>query len=571
MIARLANSDGFLPGTPKKTSPEDKYVSAFKARQGHVDAVLESPSRKKIVVAGPGTGKTHLFKKILSGKRNTLTLTFINALVEDLSLELCGLSDVKTLHGFARAVLGREVEDIKVFPKLSEVIKEDAEILLNQKINFDRLFHDRDDRNIHIQFYRKRRKYYDYYGFSDIIFAVVKLFEKDRDKIPSYEQVVVDEFQDFNKLEVSLIELLSEKSPVLLVGDDDQALYDFKSASPGHIRKRHSGELPGYTSFGLPYCSRSTRVIVEAANDVVRQASANGFLKGRIRKQFRYFDHKTKDRDSAANPKIGHTTIFATQIPWFIQKQIVEIAKATKDRFSVLIISPTKNQSRAIVDSLREKGFMAIESVEKKTDERPTLLNGLEILLEDYGSNLGWRIVAKFVLDKEAFDKALKRTYEPGAIPFVEIIGSDVKKRVKKMVQVLRAVKKGETTEAAQLESLFRQLEIDPHEMAKNALRIDLLSSRQRVGYPGVRKIPIKASTIESSKGLAAEYVFITHLDDLFFIKDDDKSSISDRDICKFLVALTRAKTKVFLISTDQKSRPSFLKWIDKDRIEPVQ
>ena len=34
-----------------------------------------------------------------------------------------------------------------------------------------------------------------------------------KDKVPKYEQVVVDEFQDFNKLEVALIDLLSDKNP----------------------------------------------------------------------------------------------------------------------------------------------------------------------------------------------------------------------------------------------------------------------------------------------------------------------------------------------------------------------
>jgi hypothetical protein len=65
-------------------------------RKKHTDAILNSPSHKKIVVAGPGTGKTHLFNEILTRSKNNLTLTFINALVEDLALELNGISEVKT-------------------------------------------------------------------------------------------------------------------------------------------------------------------------------------------------------------------------------------------------------------------------------------------------------------------------------------------------------------------------------------------------------------------------------------------------------------------------------------------
>jgi len=77
------------------TADKVKYEIADSERKKYVDAILNSPSNKNIVVAGPGTGKTHLFKMILEGKKDTLTLSFINALVEDLSLELCGISDVK--------------------------------------------------------------------------------------------------------------------------------------------------------------------------------------------------------------------------------------------------------------------------------------------------------------------------------------------------------------------------------------------------------------------------------------------------------------------------------------------
>ena len=75
---------------PSDRDTGDTYSYARQERQRHVDAVLNSPARHKVVVAGPGTGKSHLFKQILRGKKNALTLTFINALVADLALDLCG-------------------------------------------------------------------------------------------------------------------------------------------------------------------------------------------------------------------------------------------------------------------------------------------------------------------------------------------------------------------------------------------------------------------------------------------------------------------------------------------------
>jgi superfamily I DNA/RNA helicase len=348
------------------TKSTDKYAKARKEREKYVDAVLSSISNNKIVVGGPGTGKTYLFKKLLEGKKNSLTLTFINHLVEDLSLELCGLSEVRTLHSFAHSVLSRHSKGIKIFPDLWKVIKEDAIILLNEEVDFNELFHNRLDKNEYIEFYKKRRKYYKHYGYSDIIYGAVLYLEKLKDKIPNYDQIVVDEFQDFNTLEVSLIDLLSEKSPVLLAGDDDQALYDFKSASTKHIRERHSENNPAYASFSLPHCSRCTRVIVETANDIIKNAAENGFLINRIAKNYHYFEDKVKDKESAQYNKVVYCQRFAAEIPWFIEQQIGNIANDMKDTFSVLIISPLRKKAAPIVKALKKKGFENVEFVEKK-------------------------------------------------------------------------------------------------------------------------------------------------------------------------------------------------------------
>lgn len=67
-----------------------------------VDKVLASKSRKKLVVAGPGAGKTTLFRKLLEAaigqRENRLVLTFINNLKDDLERTLGDISQVFTLH-----------------------------------------------------------------------------------------------------------------------------------------------------------------------------------------------------------------------------------------------------------------------------------------------------------------------------------------------------------------------------------------------------------------------------------------------------------------------------------------
>ena len=552
-----------------KVSKEIKYTKAKCDREKHVEAILHSQSTKKVVVAGPGTGKTYLFKNILAGKQNSLTLTFINSLVEDLSLELYGLSDVRTLHSFTRSILSRITkQNIMISPKLSKVIKNDAEILIGKKVDFDKLFHNRDEENEFIEFYKKRKEYYDYYGYTDIIFAAVKYFEKYRDKIPTYDQILVDEFQDFNKLEVSLIDLLAEKSPILLAGDDDQALYEFKSASTRYIRERHSEEMPDYEPFNLPYCARCTRVVVDATNDIIDATKKSGFLKGRINKPYIYFDCEEKDKESERYLKIGYAQIFAKQIPWFIEKKIGEMAEYMKSKFLVLIISPFKKQSRTIAEALKGKGLHNIEYTIKDEPEI-SLLDGIKLLLEDKEDNLGWRIVSKFLLKEDDFITLLKNTDLCPDKKIHELIESNCKIEVNKMLKVLKCVKNNKPINDNDFNGILNKIEFDSYGLSKELLKEEINNTLQRIGNPAIRNIPIKATTIQSSKGLAGDLVFITHFDNRYFIKNKDKTKITDQEICNFLVALSRTKRKVYLISSVLEE-PTFLKWISKDRIEII-
>jgi superfamily I DNA/RNA helicase len=550
-------------------SEKTKYSKTKCDRDMYVEAILKSESNKKVVVAGPGTGKTYLFKKILADKQNSLTLTFINSLVEDLSIELYGLSTVKTLHSFALSILNSFInKKQKISPLLSKIISKDAEVLKNVNVDFEKLFYNRDEENKFIEFYKERRKYYKYYGYTDIIFAAVKYFEKFRDKIPAYDQILVDEFQDFNKLEVSFIDLLAEKSPILLAGDDDQALYDFKSASTYYIRERHSDDNLNYESFNLPYCARCTRVVVDATNDIINTAKKSGFLEGRINKPYTYFDCKKKDIESESYSKIGYAQIFATQIPWFIYNKIDEMAKNMKSNFSVLIISPYKKQSRAIAKALKEKGLQNIEYTIKDEPEI-TMLDGIKLLLEDKEDNLGWRIVSKFLLKEDDFISLLNKTDSHPDKKIHDLIKPECKKEVKEILKILKLVKNNKPIDDNDFTRILNKINIDINGLSKDFLKNEINNTLQRGGNHAIRKIPIKAKTIQSSKGLDGDLVFITHFDNRFFIKDSDKTKITDQEICNFLVALSRTKRKVYLISS-KKEEPTFLKWISKDRIETI-
>jgi len=542
----------------------DRYDRAKLKREESVLSILTSTSKKKVVVAGPGTGKTYLFKMLLKGKQRTLTLTFINALVEDLSLDLYGISEVKTLHSFATDLLRKvqKKKKINIFPRLSEIIEEDIKLLTGQEVDFDKIFHDFDGSNLFLDFYQRRKHFYDdFYGYSDVVFAAVKALEKRPDWIPKYELILVDEYQDFNLLEVTLIDQLGRQNPVVLAGDDDQALYDFKRADPKHIRSRHNGNLSEYQAFSLPMCFRCTRIIVEAANDIVKSAIANNLLQNRIAKPYEYYDDQLKDEISNRFPTLTYTQLYASQFGWFIETNLDEIARAILGNFSVLVISPTRVQARDVTTALREKGFKSVEFIDKK-EKKLNLLDGLKVLLDDEKSNLGWRIVTREMMEESDFKTLLERTESPDAPSISIIIPAEFKKMTKAMLTLLRRVRDGKPIDRDDI-SLLEKMGAEPLKLGLEALGNELNIGGRRTTNPGLRKLAIKVTTVQGAKGLDADVVFITHFDDQYFV---NKAGMCDMDVCKFLVALTRAKKKVFLMSS-QKQTQTFLKWINKERI----
>lgn len=544
----------------------EKYATAKTQRQEAVDAILQSKATKKVVVAGPGTGKTYLFKLALKEKPNSLTLTFINSLVQDLSLELCGLSEVRTLHGFARSTVSKTGGNAQVYPPLPGIIKQDAQILKGESCDFEHMLFEMDEQNALFEFYSQRRKYYDHYGHSDLVYAAVKHFQASDHNIPVYQQVVIDEFQDFNKLEVSLVQLLARKSPLLLAGDDDQALYDFKKASPTHIREWHGKKGVDQESFSLPYCSRCTRVIVDSANDIITSATKAGLLKGRIDKGYKYFDDKDKDRECDAHTTLSYSQWYAAQIPWFIGKSITEIAEELKSKFSVLVIAPTTTQCRQLTKTLKQKGFTNVSGIEAPAESKTQLVDGLKILIKDNGSNLGWRLILEEMLSAVNFTSLLKKAADEDS-DLVTVVSKEEKERVMQLVKTAKKIVAGNAVEEDALDQILSEIGIDPYRTAKDQLAAELTDRDSERVDASVRNIPITVTTVQRSKGLAADFVFITYFDDQYFIRDRDKTVVSDHDTCSFLVALTRARRKAYLVSS-RKQTPTFLRWMDKRRYE---
>lgn len=536
------------------------YKHFEKQRADYSQKVIDSNSSKRLVMAGPGTGKSYLFQQIAkdliaNGKTNILVLTFINELVKDLAVDMHGLADVSTLHSFATKQLANRQN---IYLDLLNVIEADLYAEKSTKVNISSILNNlTSGEEEAISYAAKRRNYYKSFDPTSIVFELVSLYLNDPSKIPEYDLILVDEYQDFNELEAKLIELLSTKSSVLIAGDDDQSLYSFKHSKPENIRVMYnSGD---YETFELPYCSRSTSVVIDAFHDFVKNAKSNGHLSSRIDKQYLYFPEEKKDKVSEIHSRIeSKKKIFEGQNSFYIDKAIKEIFK-NEPKFDVLIICSLKRQIKPLADALRKRGYNNISGDESSNNKKDKLIQGITFLLDDKDSNLGWRLSAEGLMAADELNEAINKSADC-QLPFIKCLPNETTSVIKKLRAIVVKLDKNTDLTDEEHDLLFSQFSIDPIKLAEENVR-ELIFSKSLSG--GVHSsVRIKITTILGSKGLSYDYVFMVNFDNRYLIP---ANGIDDESINKFLVALTRSRKKVH-IYTGQLHESTFVSWIDDSR-----
>ena len=163
-------------------------------RERYLNLVLDSESDKKLIVAGPGTGKTYTFKQILDNKGpgNYLVLSFIRKLVDDLAIELGDSAEVKTFHAFCKRILHEKQGKVDIYPKLPEIIQEDAKLLDHDYADFETKFRNLEETAPELAFYLARGDYYGYLSFDDSVYRLYQLLKEDDSMLDNYDQIIVD-------------------------------------------------------------------------------------------------------------------------------------------------------------------------------------------------------------------------------------------------------------------------------------------------------------------------------------------------------------------------------------------
>ncbi len=347
-----------------------------------------------LLLAGAGSGKTrvlthriaYLIEKGVS-PFNIIAITFTNKAaremkerVEKLVSENSGVW-VSTFHACCVRILRREISKIDFDNSFTIYDADDAERLIKlviKELNInDKQFPPRTVMGIisklkdelvtpavyekqtegdfrmsiiakAYKLYQKRLKESNALDFDDIIFKTVELFLSRSDVLNTYQErfryIMIDEYQDTNTAQYTLVRLLSQKYKNLcVVGDDDQSIYGWRGANIRNILEFEK-DFPAAKVIKLEQNYRSTKIILNAANSVI-----SNNINRKSKKLWTELAEGERITTYKADSEVGEADFITDVIS---QKKAQGIIYS-----DFAILYRTNSQSRALEDSLIRKGI----------------------------------------------------------------------------------------------------------------------------------------------------------------------------------------------------------------------
>lgn len=345
-----------------------------------------------MVLGTPGSGKTtviinrvnNLIYEYNVKPENILVITFTRAAAESMEerfLELTGLKETKvrfgTFHSFfywvVRTAYGSSAQlSVLDENKKRAVIKDILKSLNTEEYNSDETIRGilSDLGNmacnmIDIEYYHSKnmsdelfyRIYHEYeeykkkngfLDFDDMVSQCYNLLKDRQDILEAirnlYPYILVDEYQDTNRVQYEILKLLAHpRDNLYVVGDDDQSIYGFRGARPD-IMKLFEKEFPGAKIIGLSYNFRCPEEIVDFSTKIISKNEGR-------------FEKTLKSNVS----KKG--TVSICKVP-DIKSENTELVKKIKSdrdagiRYSdMAILYRTNAQPRSLIYKLRQEGI----------------------------------------------------------------------------------------------------------------------------------------------------------------------------------------------------------------------
>ncbi len=274
-----------------------------------------------LILAGAGSGKTrvithriaHLIHNLQISPHNILAVTFTNKAAREMAQRVEGLLHggatprISTFHSLCGYILRSEIHHLGYDSNFAIYDDRDSERLLKDILREKDLdekqfpakaiaarIDDYKNRGLlpgeldpvstadifnHAvasiyAIYQQRLKKCNALDFGDLMILAVTLFKRFPDVLQRYQErfqwIMVDEYQDTNPVQYSLIrQLAGERKNLCVVGDDDQSIYSWRGADIRNILEFEK-DFSNVRIVRLEQNYRSTATILQAAGEVVR-------------------------------------------------------------------------------------------------------------------------------------------------------------------------------------------------------------------------------------------------------------------------------------------------------------
>ena len=441
------------------------------------------------------------------------------------------------------------------------------------------------------ELYQKRLRENNAIDFDDIINYTIRILSENPDVLEYYsnkfEYVLVDEYQDTNKAQFTLVSILAARhGNITVVGDNDQGIYSFRGADITNILNFEK-DFPGTKIIKLEQNYRCTQNILDAANAVIKNNET-----------------KYEKKLWTENGKGGMITVFRGNDEYDEENFVVEnINRLRREEYMTYndfaVLYRMNSQSRSIEDILRRENVPYKIIGGLKFYERKEIKDTIAYLrlIQNPSDNLSLtriinepkRGIGKTSLDnvqqiavqsETSMYDVIKRADEFGlnrvfvnSREFVSQIEelrakkdnikiSDLIKETLNKTGYTKALEDEDTTEAeTRLENIEEFLTVAmefEEQMAENSLEefLEGITLSSDIDNADDQEDTVTLMTLHSAKGLEFPVVFLVGMEEGIFPGyksiGEPKELEEERRLC--YVGITRAKQNLFISCARQRT-----------------
>ncbi|MEG2311037.1 MAG: DNA helicase PcrA [Clostridia bacterium] len=593
-----------------------------------------------LILAGAGSGKTrvltykiaYMLEHKLVKPWQILAITFTNKAAKEMKERVNSLigestNDIwlSTFHSICVRILKRDISflgytsDFNIFDETDKekVLKEVCKNLkIDNKNEFpisyikyeiskakDQMIDFNKYKNEAIGDFRKEKvsKIYELYqktlkqnnalDFDDILMLTVQLFLENPERLQYYQSkfqyILVDEYQDTNKVQFLFISLLSSAhGNICVVGDESQSIYGFRGADIANILNFEK-EYPNSKIIKLEENYRSSKNILNAANELIKNNNSkieknlwtsnddgekieyetlnneyseveyivDVIEKKRNNENKEYSDFAVLFRTNA-QARVIEEVFMKSKIPYRLIGGLKFYSrKEIKDLSSYLKVIQNTNDNislkRIINEPKRGIGDSAIDKLQEIANE---LSCSIFDVIQDSNNLVGIRSCGNILLFKEMLNEIILKKNELKVSELMKLI---LKKSGYEAMLNEEKTKENESRFENLMEFIGVAIEFE-NESVDNTLSdfLDSIALVSDVDSLDETDEAVTLMTMHSAKGLEFNTVFLVGMEDGLFPSKrsiaEDKEIEEERRLC--YVGITRAKEMLYITNASKRT-----------------